>query len=86
MPTVTISIPDALREFVESEVRTKGYGDVSEYFGSLVREAQAKEAERRLEVLLLEGLDSGTDIEVTPQVWADLEAEALSRLDSQAQK
>ncbi|HTE20473.1 MAG TPA: type II toxin-antitoxin system ParD family antitoxin [Armatimonadota bacterium] len=83
MPTVTISIPDTLREFVESEVRTKGYGNVSEYFGSLVREAQAKEAERLLEALLVEGLDSGTDIEVTPQVWADLEAEARGRSETE---
>ncbi len=55
--TVTISLPDSMKEFVEAQVE-KGYGNVSEYFRSLVREAQAKEEEARLEKLLLEGLAS----------------------------
>ncbi len=37
MTTVTISMPESLREFVETQVRTKGYGNVSEYFRTLVR-------------------------------------------------
>jgi antitoxin ParD1/3/4 len=58
MTTVTISLPDSLKTFVESQIATKGYGNVSEYFRSLLREAQAKEQEARLEALLLEGLAS----------------------------
>jgi antitoxin ParD1/3/4 len=58
MTTVTISLPDSLKEFVDNQVTSKGYGNVSEYFRSLIREAQAKEEEARLEALLLEGLAS----------------------------
>jgi antitoxin ParD1/3/4 len=58
MTTVTISLPDSLRVFLEMQVATKGFGNVSEYFRSLLREAQAKEADARLEALLLEGLAS----------------------------
>jgi putative addiction module CopG family antidote len=58
MTTVTISLPDSLRAFVDSQIATKGFGNVSEYFRSLLRDAQAKEADARLEVLLLEGLAS----------------------------
>jgi antitoxin ParD1/3/4 len=56
MTTVTISLPDSLKEFVDTQVATKGYGNVSEYFRSLLREAQQNEADARLEALLLEGL------------------------------
>ena len=58
MTTVTISLPDLLKEFVDKQLATKGYGNVSEYFRSLLREAQAKEEDARLEALLLEGLAS----------------------------
>jgi antitoxin ParD1/3/4 len=60
MTTVTISLPDSLKAFVEAQLATKGYGNVSEYFRSLLREAQAKEQDARLEALLLEGLASRT--------------------------
>lgn len=58
MTTVTISLPDSLKAFVDAQLATKGYGNVSEYFRSLLREAQAKEDDARLEQLLLEGLAS----------------------------
>jgi antitoxin ParD1/3/4 len=58
MTTVTISLPDSLKAFIDTQIATKGYGNVSEYFRSLLREAQAKEEDARLEALLLEGLAS----------------------------
>lgn len=76
MTTVTISLPESLKEFVDSQLATKGYGNVSEYFRSLLRNAQKAEAEARLETLLLEGLASAEDIPVTPEFWSELRAEA----------
>jgi antitoxin ParD1/3/4 len=58
MTTVTISLPNSLKAFIDSQVASKGYGNVSEYVRSLLREAQAKEEDVRLEALLLEGLAS----------------------------
>lgn len=58
MTTLTISLPESLKKFIDTQLATKGYGNVSEYFRSLLREAQAKEEEARLETLLLEGLSS----------------------------
>jgi antitoxin ParD1/3/4 len=58
MMTITISLPESLKAFIDVQLATKGFGNVSEYFRSLLREAQAKEQEARLEALLLEGLAS----------------------------
>jgi len=58
MATVTISLPDSLKAFVETQLESGGYGNVSEYFRSLLREAQAKQQAARLEAKLLEGLAS----------------------------
>ncbi|MBB4291156.1 Arc/MetJ-type ribon-helix-helix transcriptional regulator [Rhizobium leguminosarum] len=53
MATVTISLPDSLKAFVESQMASKGYGNVSEYFRGLVRDAQARETRRGLRLYCL---------------------------------
>ena len=78
MTTVTISLPESLKEFVDVQVATKGYGNASEYFRSLLREAQQKEADARLEALLLEGLASGDPIPVTKQFWTGIKPNTIS--------
>ncbi len=50
--------------------------NVSEYFRSLLRDAQKEEEDARLETLLLEGLASGEDVPLTREFWKDLKAEA----------
>jgi antitoxin ParD1/3/4 len=76
MTTVTISLPESLKEFIDRQLTTKGYGNVSEYFRSLLRNAQKEEEDARLEALLLEGLAGGGDIPMTREFWNDLKAEA----------
>jgi antitoxin ParD1/3/4 len=78
--TLTISLPDSLKEFVDTEVRTKGYGNVSEYVRGLLREAQAKEADARLEALLLEALSKGKDVAVSREFWMELRRDAAKIL------
>ena len=78
MTTVTISLPETLKTFIDEQLATKGYGNVSEYFRSLLRDAQAREEESRLETLLVEGLATGgNDIPLTRAFWNDLRTEAL---------
>jgi len=80
MTTLTISLPDSLKEFIDREVHTKGYGNVSEYVRGLLREAQAKEADARLEALLIEGLSKGEDIPLSPELWSELRQDAAKIL------
>jgi len=76
MTTLTISLPESLKEFIDNEVHSKGYGNVSEYVRGLLREAQAKEADARLEALLMEGLSSGKDIPLAADFWSELKHDA----------
>jgi antitoxin ParD1/3/4 len=76
MTTVTISLPESLKSFIEKQIAAKGYGNVSEYFRTLLREAQAKEEDARLESLLIEGLASGGDIPLSKEFWRELKTEA----------
>jgi antitoxin ParD1/3/4 len=80
MTTLTISLPDSLKEFIDREVQTKGYGNVSEYVRGLLRDAQTKEADARLEALLIEGLSKGEDIPLSPDFWSELKQDAAKIL------
>jgi antitoxin ParD1/3/4 len=88
MESVTISVAASLKTFVEREVATKGYGNVSEYFCSLLREAQpqACESQTRLEAPLLGGLQSGEPIPVNREFWQRLRADAQRLVEAGADK
>jgi len=76
MTTVTISLPESLKTFIDRQMASKSYGNVSEYFRTLLREAQQAEEDARLEALLLEGLAGEGDIPLTREFWRELKAEA----------
>jgi antitoxin ParD1/3/4 len=80
MTTVTISLSESLKGFLDRQVKTKGYGNTSEYFRELLRTARNREAEARLKNLLLEGLDSADDIPLTREFWRKLKTEATATL------
>ncbi len=85
MTTVTISLPESLKTFVETQLADKGFGNVSEYFRSLLREAQAKEQEVRLETLLLEGLASKS-IPLDEDFWKGLQAKTAEIVERHADR
>ncbi|HZP83028.1 MAG TPA: type II toxin-antitoxin system ParD family antitoxin [Chthonomonadaceae bacterium] len=72
MTNMNVSLPEALKAYVEEQVNDGGYGTVSEYLRELIREDKKRKAQERLETLLLEGLESGDPIPVTPEFWKEL--------------
>lgn len=55
MSTINITLPDALKSFVDEQVTQRGYGTISEYVRELIRKDQDRQ---RLRGLLLEGAAS----------------------------
>ena len=55
MTTMNISLPDALKSFVDEQVAQRGYGTSSEYVRELIRKDQDRQ---RLRALLLAGAAS----------------------------
>ena len=69
MSTMNISLPDSLRDFVEEQVSTRGYGTSSEYVRELIR----KDLDRqKLRGLLLEGVSSEPTTPVDAQYFQDM--------------
>jgi len=75
MPTMNISLPENLKEFVESQVQSGDYSSASEFMRELVRREQKERLREQLELRLLEGLNSGDGIESSPEMWRDLHQE-----------
>jgi antitoxin ParD1/3/4 len=69
--TLNISLPDTMKADVEEIVATEGYGNTSEFFRDLVRDFLRKRDDRKLEALILEGLNSG---EAKPFTKEDMDA------------
>lgn len=74
MSTLNISLPDAMKAFVEAKVQTGQYASASDYIRTLVREDQKRQAEQELEARLLAALDSSDFRAVTPELFERLRA------------
>ena len=81
MTSMNVSLPEELKEFAEAQTK-HGYSTPSEYVRELIREDQKRKAKEKLNVLLLEGLNSGKPIPVDAKFWNDLKREALAKLKS----
>ncbi len=58
--TMNISLPESLKTFVDE--RLEGYGSASEYVRELIRADQKRLEQDKLEKLLLERLQKGTEL------------------------
>ncbi len=75
--TMNISLPDTMKAFIDERLGGDGYGTASEYVRELIRADQKRREEQKLERLLLDRLQSGTEIEFD---IADVRAELSKRL------
>lgn len=73
MATMNVSLPDSLKEFVEAQVRERGFGTSSEFMRELIRHEQAR---GELRALLTDGLASGEGSRVDDEYFERLRASA----------
>jgi antitoxin ParD1/3/4 len=83
--TINISIPDSMKREVEEIIATEGYGNTSEFFRDLVRDYLRQRQERKLEALLLEGLESGKATPLTKKDFEAIRERGIERLKNKAE-
>ncbi len=81
MTSVNISLPTKQRHFIERKVANGRYSTLSEYFRELVRQDEQREAEARLESLLMQALESGEPTPMTRKDWDDVRKEVKRRAE-----
>ena len=70
----TITIPDAMEDWIKAQVKSGRYGNDSEYFRDLIRRDQDRRlAERSLRDLINEGLNSGISEKSIPDIMERVE-------------
>jgi Arc/MetJ-type ribon-helix-helix transcriptional regulator len=80
--TMTISLPEDLKQFVKQRSRTAHFGTPSDYIRGLIREDLKHLEAERLEIELMKGLKSGKGIPMTKDAWKRMRAEAAKRIQS----
>lgn len=81
MQTLNISLPETLKQFVDSQVAEGSYSSASDYVRALIRADEERKAESELESLLLEGYDSA-ESPLTATDWKAIRAEAFEQIQS----
>ena len=72
MATMNVSLPDAMKAWVEEQVQTGRYGNSSDYVRDLVRRDQERTAKLvEFERLVQEGIDSGISPLTPEEVFAN---------------
>ena len=80
MAKITISMPDAMSEYVAAQVEAGQYGNVSEYFRGLVRrEQQRRQAEDELRRMLEDAESSGVSDLSAEEIWQQEKERYLAR-------
>lgn len=81
MPTtLTISLPDELRDVVEQQVAAGGYANRDEYIRALIRRDQQIAARKRLEAELVERSDQSDSVLMDRADVAQMREELKRRL------
>jgi antitoxin ParD1/3/4 len=83
--TMNISLPEPLKQFVDGKVSSGIYGSASEFVREAIREklqrdVQVQDAKQQLTEKLLEGVNSGKPIPVTPGYFQRRKKAFLRRL------
>ncbi len=84
MAVVNISLPDQMKDYIDERLNEGRFSSTSEYFRDLVREDQKRRAQERLEMLLLEGLESGEPIDVSEDYIQQKRAALIKRIEDKA--
>ncbi len=77
--SMNVSLPEALKEYVEERVAGGSFSNPSDFVRALIREDMRRHAGQRLERLLLEGVSSGAAEPMTDEDWLGIRAEAERR-------
>lgn len=83
MTTLSISLPEEMKAFIEAEMARDGLASASEYLRALIRDEQKRRAKQDLEAKFREALESGPATPMTREDWTALRREALEDLDGE---
>jgi antitoxin ParD1/3/4 len=82
---MNVSVSPELKAFVKRLVASGRFRNDSEVVREGLRLLEQADRQRRLEQLLVEGLDSGSPVEMDDQYWANLRSRVSKQFDRSRQ-
>jgi len=86
MTSLNISLPEAMKDWIEQQVKEGGYGTASEFVREILREAQKTRARLELEQKLIEGIESGPPIALNDAYWEGLRKRVSKRIGKKSSR
>lgn len=83
MTSLTISLPEALKEFIEAQALKGGFESPEAYIRFLVRDAQLEVDPEGVEEKLLEAVRGEAATPLTREDWDGIREEGRRRLETQ---
>lgn len=77
---VNISLPLAMKTFIDEVVAEGGYSTASEYVRELIEEAKRRKSQDEIEQRLLEALESGPPTPMTKEDWEGIKQRGIERI------
>ena len=78
MTNLTVSLPESVKQFVDTEAAAGGFANSGDYLQDLILRAYREKARQQLEAKLLrrvEGVDRGEVADMTQEDWDEIRAE-----------
>ena len=72
--SMNVSLPETLKDYVQERVAEGTFSNPSDYVRALIREDMKRQAEEKLDALLMEGINSGPAEPMTREDWAEIRA------------
>ena len=79
MTSMTLTLPESLKMFVEEQAAREGYDSPDAYVLALIREARGGVSDEEVEGKLLEALESGPASPMTREDWDGIRSEVHRR-------
>ncbi len=83
---LNISLPPALKQWVEEQTDQGGYSTASEYIRQLIREERRRQSRVYVEAKLQEALESGEPQIVNAATWKESEKRVEDRIKTASRK
>lgn len=77
---MNISLPPALRDWVQQQVNTRGFGTASEFVRDMIRRERELSIREQIDRKLLAAMDTPAT-ELNEDDWTDIHREAQERVD-----
>lgn len=85
--TLNISLPGSLKGYIKERMEEEHYDSASDYIRAIIREERRHREEKKLEQMLLEGINSGPRVEYGIKEWDAFWEGILARIrDETSQK